>query len=206
MSDDDRRASRWAAAIETLGAPFRLEPCDERAFAPWLPLALGRAPERTVVCARGAVSGVPAQIFEGATTLTGPAGEPMVVESLVLVLEHPEAIGTVSIEFDPMTALGGATPRDLEVGEPKFDRRYRVHAASELAAQASIPKALARAIVARRFRGTLEIRNAAIVACLAEVRLSPPAARRVLRLAQAIVSALHRERGGPYRASGRERG
>lgn len=196
-----RRESRWQEAREALGPGWTLERCPPGWLAPLLPLALGRAPERAIVHARGEWLGAPAHVVECETTVRAPGAEELRVESLIVVLDHPHAIGGAAIEFDPWTAYTEAQGRDPEIGEPHFDRTYRVHAASELAARASIPPPLAAALLARRFRGTLELRQGRVIALLPDSRLSPPAARSVARLGQSLARALTRGAGGPYRGT-----
>lgn len=193
-----RRASRWQSAVEVLGAQWTLARASPDALPRLLPFALGRAPERAVVIARGEIAGAAAEVLECESTLH-LSGESTSVESLVLVLDLEHASGPVAIEFDPLTAFGGATPRDPSVGHAEFDRCYRVHAPSELAARRAIPVGLAQELLARRFRGTLELRTGRVIACFAETRLSPPSARMITRLVRSIVRGLARPSGGPYR-------
>lgn len=78
---------------------------------------------------------------------------------------------------------------DREVGDAEFDRRYKVHAASEEAARAAIPPALREVCTHIDFRGAVELRPGLLIYSPFEHRLDEPSAVHAIGIATAFLHA-----------------
>lgn len=219
-SRQERHAAA-AAAIAPYG--FSIVPGAETTLREYLPFSLHSTPARYHAAATGRIDGTDVWAFEYGYDTTDSEGQTQSCSQLVVVAHHPRIRGGAAFGPDPkqwsavaqvldvlfwvppftflkvVQWIGEAQSPDRIVGDPTFDRLYRVRAASDADAARAIPPRLRETVVRLGFEGIVELRESVLVYSVRGTSFDAAGLVRALGYAAPLVVSAAEEPPAAYR-------